>query len=180
MRTRRAVTQVVTWQSAVADALVDGGVTVGAYVPDSRLQGVLARLADQGVALRCLTREEECVGYAAGRRMAGGRPVVLMQCSGLGNSMNVLGSLVVSYQIGIPLVISMRGTLGEGNPSQVPMGRATTQLLGSIGIQAFSVRDPEGTDARHVTRGVVTLAYESQHTAAVVLEPELGGGSEGT
>jgi sulfopyruvate decarboxylase alpha subunit len=151
-------------------------VTVAAFVPDTRLQGILAGLAAREVSLRSLTREEECVGYAAGQRLAGKRPVVLMQSSGLGNAINALGSLVVPYRLGIPLVVSMRGTLGEANPSQVPMGRATVPLLSALGIQSFAVREPE--EATRITDGVWTLAYEAGECAAVLLEAELGGGRE--
>ncbi|GAA4692378.1 thiamine pyrophosphate-binding protein [Pseudonocardia yuanmonensis] len=166
----------IAWAAAVGDALVDGGVDVAAHLPDSRLQGVLARLAERGVAMRCLTREEECVGYAAGRALAGGRPAVLMQCSGLGNSLNALGSLVVPYGIGLPLVLSMRGTLGEANPAQVPIGLATPALLAALAIPVYSIRDPDGRDAASIVGGVLTLARRAGRTAAVALEPELGGG----
>jgi sulfopyruvate decarboxylase alpha subunit len=166
------------WQAAVADALVAAGITVAAYVPDTRLQGVLSLLADNGVAMRSLTREEECVGYAAGQRIAGKRPVVLMQSSGLGNALNALGSLAVPYRLGLPLVVSVRGTLGEANPSQVPLGRSAVQFLGTLGIQAFPVRTAEA--ATQVTAGVVTLAFRAGECAALMLEPELGGGREGS
>jgi sulfopyruvate decarboxylase alpha subunit len=147
-------------------------------VPDTRLQGILTRLAARGVCLRSLTREEECVGYAAGQRIAGRRPVVLMQSSGLGNAINVLGSLVVPYRLGIPLLISMRGTLGEANPSQIPMGRAVVPMLTALGIQGFSVRSAAA--ARQATDGVATLAYDAGECAALILEAELGGGRETT
>jgi sulfopyruvate decarboxylase alpha subunit len=166
----------LTWPVAVADTLAARGVTVAAYVPDTRLQPIISRLADNGICLRSLTREEECVGYAAGQRIAGGRPVVLMQSSGLGNALNAIGSLAVPYGLGLPLVVSMRGTLGEANPSQVPLGRAAGSLLDALGIQAFSVRSAE--TAGPVTAGVVTLAFEAGECAAVILEPELGGGRE--
>jgi sulfopyruvate decarboxylase subunit alpha len=169
--------QRLDWQLAVADTLTARGVTVAAYVPDTRLQGILSRLADNGARMRSLTREEECVGYAAGQRIAGQRPVVLMQSSGLGNALNALGSLAVPYRLGLPLVISMRGTLGEANPSQVPLGRATGQLLGALGIQAFSLRDPAA--AVQATAGTLTLAFEAGECAALMLEAELGGGREG-
>jgi len=165
------------WQLAIADTLTARGVTVAAYVPDTRLQGILSRLADNGVRMRSLTREEECVGYAAGQRIAGKRPVVLMQSSGLGNALNALGSLAVPYRLGLPLVISMRGTLGEANPSQVPLGRATVQLLRALGIQAFSLRAPAA--AVQATAGTLTLAFEASECAALMLEAELGGGREG-
>ena len=166
------------WPVTVADTLVAAGITVAAYVPDTRLQGILSRLADSGVRMRSLTREEECVGYAAGQRIAGQRPVVLMQSSGLGNALNALGSLAVPYRLGLPLVVSMRGTLGEANPSQVPLGRSAVQLLAALGIQAFSVHTTAA--AAPVTAGAVTLAFQAGECAAVMLEPELGGGREGS
>lgn len=165
------------WQIEIADELVRRDVTVAAYVPDTRLQGILARLDERGVLLRSLTREEECVGYAAGQRIAGKRVVVLMQSSGLGNAINALGSLVVPYRLGVPLIISMRGSLGEANPSQIPMGRATPMLLQSLGIQSFALRDP--TVARQVVGGVTTMAFDAGECAAVLLESELGGGRAG-
>jgi sulfopyruvate decarboxylase alpha subunit len=164
------------WQLTVADRLVAGGVEVATFVPDSRLDGVLARLGEHGVLARSLAREEECVAYAAGQRVAGRFPVVLMQTSGVGNALNALGSLAVPYRLGLPLVVSVRGTLGEGNPAQVPIGRATTTLLGAVGIQCFPLRRAE--DAATVTDGVLELAFGAQECAAMLLEPELGGGRE--
>ena len=72
------------WQIELADALIDGGSTVAAFVPDSRLDGIMTRLGERELPLRGLAREEECVAYAAGHRLAGLRTVVLMQCSGVG------------------------------------------------------------------------------------------------
>jgi sulfopyruvate decarboxylase alpha subunit len=166
----------VTWQKALADELAAGGVNVAVQVPDARLDGVVRGLAACGTRIRTLTREEECVGYAAGVRLAGGRPLVLMQCSGLGNALNALGSLVIPYGLGIPLVISMRGTLGEANASQMPLGRATTSLLDALGVQWFPVRS--AGDAASVARGVLRMAYEGGAAAGIILEPELGGGRE--
>jgi sulfopyruvate decarboxylase subunit alpha len=164
------------WQRTIADTLAARGVTVAAYVPDTRLQGILRALAGHNVLMRSLTREEECVGYAAGQRIAGGRPVVLMQSSGLGNAINALGSLAVPYRLGVPLLVSMRGTLGEANPSQIPMGRATAALVGALGIQAFSLRSAAAV--QQATHGVLTLAYDAGECTALMLEPELGGGRE--
>src|SRR3954463_1212034 len=87
----------MTWQEEFADAFIEAGVEVAAWVPDKRLAPVAERLARRGIVLRTLAREEECFGYAAGYRAAGGMPLVLAQCSGLGNSLNAIGSLVIPY-----------------------------------------------------------------------------------
>jgi sulfopyruvate decarboxylase alpha subunit len=160
-----------SWPQALADALIDAGVEVALWVPDKRLAPIATRLAGRDIPVRTLTREEECFGYAAGYRAAGGMPVVLAQCSGLGNSLNAIGSLVVPYGLAFPLVLSMRGTLGERNPAQMPLGRATVATLAALGVQAFPLRDP--ADAAKVVRGAVAVADGARVLAPILLEAEL-------
>ena len=165
------------WQIQIAEALRGADVAAVAYVPDARLRGIVDALGDDGPRLRTLTREEECIAYACGQLAAGARAAVLMQCSGLGNALNALGSFAIPYAIGIPLVLSMRGTLGEENPSQVPMGRATVGLLAALGIPSYPVLDPDR--AGPTMTGVLASAFAAGTTSALILEPELGGQREG-
>jgi len=155
----------------LADALIDAGVEVAAWVPDKRLNLIGARLLERGVPLRTLTREEECFGYAAGHRAAGGLPVVLAQCSGLGNALNAIGSLVIPYGLAFPVILSMRGTLGERNPAQMPLGRSTVATLDALGVQSFPLRDP--ADAARVAKGAVAVAEGARVLAPILLEAEL-------
>jgi sulfopyruvate decarboxylase subunit alpha len=164
------------WQTALAKSCIANGITVAAYVPDSRLHGLLEQLSDESIPLRSMTREEECVAYAAGQRLAGKRPLVLFQSSGLGNCLNALATLAVPSRLGLPLVISMRGALGEANPSQTPIGRATRAILDSVGIQSFPLR--AAADAGVYADGICSLAFKARECSAILLEPELGGGRE--
>jgi sulfopyruvate decarboxylase subunit alpha len=164
------------WQRQIAEAIAASDVAAIAYVPDARLRGIVAALPDDGPVIRALTREEECIAYACGQQAAGARAMVMMQCSGLGNALNAVGSLCIPYGIGVPMILSMRGTLGEGNPSQVPMGRATPAILDALDIQAFNLSDP--AQARAMTEGALTLAFSTGTGAAVVLDAILGGGRE--
>ena len=163
--------QELTWQARLADELVEAGVEVAAWVPDKRLAPIADRLAERGIPLRTLTREDECFGYAAGHRAAGGTPLVLIQCSGLGNSLNAIGSLVIPYGLAFPVVLSMRGTLGERNPAQMPLGRATVATIEALGVQAFPLRDP--ADAAKVVKGAVDVADGARVLAPILLEAEL-------
>jgi sulfopyruvate decarboxylase subunit alpha len=161
----------LTWQQRLADELIEAGVEVAAWVPDKRLAPIADRLAQRGVPLRTLTREDECFGYAAGHRAAGGTPLVMIQCSGLGNSLNAIGSLVIPYGLGFPVVISMRGTLGERNPSQMPLGRATVAMLEALGVQAFPLASPDAV--ARVAKGAVDVADGARVLAPILLEAEL-------
>jgi sulfopyruvate decarboxylase subunit alpha len=160
-----------TWPKDLADALIEAGIEVGAWVPDKRLAPIAVRLAERGIPLRTLTREEECFGYAAGFRAAGGMPLVMVQCSGLGNSLNAIGSLVIPYGLGFPVVVSMRGTLGERNPSQMPLGRTTVGMLDALGVQAFSLTSPDA--ATTIAGGAVGVADGARVLAPILLEAEL-------
>lgn len=171
-----AVPSGLDWQSALADSFIANRISAAVYVPDSRLHGVLQELDAAGTTLRSLAREEECVAYAAGQRLAGKRPLVLFQSSGLGNCLNALATLAVPSRLGLPLVISIRGALGEGNPSQIPIGRATSAMLSAVGIQSFSLRN--AADAQVLSAGVCSLAFRARECAALLLAPELGGGRE--
>jgi sulfopyruvate decarboxylase alpha subunit len=161
----------LTWQRELADALIAAGIEVAAWVPDKRLAPIGERLAERGIPLRTLTREEECFGYAAGYRAAGGMPLVLVQCSGLGNSLNAIGSLVIPYGLGFPVIVSMRGTLGERNPSQMPLGRATVAMLEALGIQPFSLRSPQAVAT--IVKGAIAVGDGARVLAPILLEGEL-------
>ena len=160
-----------TWQARLADELVEAGVEVATWVPDKRLAPIGIRLAERGVPLRTLTREDECFGYAAGHRAAGGTPLVMIQCSGLGNSINAIGSLVIPYGLGFPVVISMRGTLGERNPAQMPLGRTTVAMLEALGVQSFPLSSPDAV--ARIAKGAVDAADGARVLAPILLDAEL-------
>jgi len=91
------------------------------------------------------TREDEAMGIAAGACLAGKKPVVLMQNSGLGSVINPLASLAIPYRIPVLLVVSWRGYQGKDAPEHLIMGQVTTRLLEDIGVQAHVIEreDPE-------------------------------------
>lgn len=90
-----------------------------------------------------VTREEEGFGIAAGAYMGGRKPCILMQNSGLGNSVNVLASLYELYHIPILMIMSHRGTKGEFMSAQVPMGLATPKVLDALNVPYFKPENPE-------------------------------------
>src|SRR5262249_56157841 len=79
-------------------------------------------------------REDVAVGMAAGAWFAGRRPVVLMQNSGLGTSLNALASLSLMYGLPALLVVTWRGYQGKDAPEHLLMGEITPALLQLLGI----------------------------------------------
>ncbi len=112
------------------------------------------------------TREDEALGIASGAYLAGRKPVVLMQNSGLGSAINPLASLNILYRIPILLLISWRGYQREDAPEHLIMGKVTIKLLEDIGVpvQVMSKDDPEAAI-------IVSVEHmkERQIPAAVIL-----------
>ena len=161
------------WATGVAEGLWAGGCRDIVYVPDNPLSHILAALSRDHQEVRTIlaTREEEAMGIAAGLCLGGRRPAVLMQSSGLGNTLNAVGSLLLAYQLPAVLVISMRGDPGEWNWAQVPMGRAVAPVLHAFGVQQVTVE--RGEDARPLVLAAATLAFATRSLAACLLPRRL-------
>jgi sulfopyruvate decarboxylase subunit alpha len=142
------------WAAGVCEGVHAAGIRDVVYVPDNPLSHVLGEFERRyrDVRLLLATREEEAFGIAAGLYLGGRLPAVMLQSSGLGNSLNALTSLLLPYQIPVLMVVSMRGDLGEWNAAQVPMGRAVRSILESIDIPHVT---PDSADS---TADTVRLA----------------------
>src|SRR3954462_3569146 len=129
------------WATGVCAGVHAAGSRDVVYVPDNPLSHVLRTFEQQFRDVRMIleTREEEAFGIAAGLYLGGRLPTVLLQSSGLGNSLNALTSLLIPYQIPVLIVVSMRGDAGEWNAAQVPMGQAVRGILDAISIPHATV-----------------------------------------
>ncbi len=130
-----------------ASALEGVGFDFFTGVPCSLIGSVLVALADRGYVAE--TREDAAMGLAAGAFMAGRRPVVLMQNSGLGVSLNAIGSLQQIYELPCLLVITWRGFGGKDAPEHLVMGRVMPNLLDAYEIEWRALgKRPLEDDAR--------------------------------
>jgi sulfopyruvate decarboxylase subunit alpha len=157
------------WAVGVCAGLYAAGSRDVVYVPDNPLSHVLAELGEQygDVRLVLATREEEAFGIAAGLYLGGRRPTVMLQSSGLGNSLNAITSLVLPYQIPMLIVVSMRGDAGEWNAAQVPMGRAVRTIFDAIGMPHTTVDSPD--EANEIVHVAATTAFGTRTAAACLL-----------
>jgi sulfopyruvate decarboxylase subunit alpha len=133
------------WAAGVCAGVHAAAIRDVVYVPDNPLSHVL-RIFEQefkDVRLVLATREEEAFGIAAGLYLGGRKPAVLLQSSGLGNSLNAITSLLIPYQIPVLMVISMRGDASEWNAAQVPMGRSLPAMLDALGISYSRVESAD-------------------------------------
>ncbi len=133
-----------------------------------KLLDELIRLVEKDSRFQHLpvTREEEGVGVCAGTALTGTFPVLTMQNSGIGNSINAFASLTLFYELPLLLLVSHRGTPGEKIGAQFPMGKATTKLLEAVGIEYFILETAEDID---LIRDALHKAKKESKPVAVLL-----------
>ncbi len=112
-------------------------------VPCSLLGALIERLEGSGYVPA--PREDAAIGMASGAYLAGKRPAVLMQNSGIGYSLNVLTSLNLIYKIPVLCLVTYRG-LGPDAPEHIIMGKSCVALLKEVGMTCL-VPEKEGLAA---------------------------------
>ncbi|HEY8474325.1 MAG TPA: hypothetical protein VIL37_17050 [Natronosporangium sp.] len=162
-----------TWPAEVYRLLRERGVTQFAYVPDAGHRQLidLAHADPEAHAIPCTT-EEEGVGIVAGAHLGGTTGVLLMQSSGVGNTVNFL-SLIEHCRFPFLSIVTMRGDYGEQNPWQFAMGRAVEPVFHAMGVMTLRADTP--TDAvRTVTAGLDMAEVGGQAVAVLLTQRLLG------
>jgi phosphonopyruvate decarboxylase len=118
-----------------AEILEARGFDFFAGVPCSLIEDLVAVLERHPrLPYVAAVREDAAVGVAAGAWLAGRRPAVLMQNSGLGTSLNALASLSLMYGFPALLVVTWRGHGGKDAPEHILTGEISPRLLDLLGV----------------------------------------------
>jgi sulfopyruvate decarboxylase alpha subunit len=161
------------WPEAIHRELSAAGVRVVGYVPDAGHKRLIELCqTDKEMRAVVLTTEEEGIGLAAGAWLGGQKSALLMQSSGVGNIVNVLG-MVRECRFPLVTLVTMRGEQGEFNPWQVPMGQAVRPVLEAMGTVVQYV-DKED-EVAPVVNAAFRLAFNSYASVAVLISQRLIG-----
>lgn len=154
--------------------LQSAGIHFYTGVPDSLLKAFCACVSEYVVPESHVITANEggAVAMATGYHLASGRvPLVYMQNSGLGNSINPLLSLADPevYSIPVLLLIGWRGEPGfPDEPQHVKQGRVQSKLLDAMEIP-WAVIGPDSVDFETVTRNMITRAESEKRPVALVI-----------
>ena len=156
-----------------AEEIMEGlkacSIGVVASVPCVNLSSLLKSLDDCEIKHIAVSREEEGVGICAGAYLGGMNAALVMQNSGLGNSINALASLDLLYHIPLLMIMSHRGVENESVCAQVPMGKLTIPLLEDLGIPYLEIK--EGDDGKNAVLKAWERAESQQKPSAVLVKP---------
>jgi sulfopyruvate decarboxylase subunit alpha len=84
-----------------------------------------------------VSREEDGIGIAAGISLGGKTPVVMIQDTGIGNSLLAITAFCQAYHVPMLILVTRRGGLGEINSSVQYFSEPLPRVLDDCGIQAF-------------------------------------------
>ncbi len=161
------------WSREAYRAFSDHRIRLVSYVPDAGLKRLIELCqGDAGMRAVPLTTEEEGVGLAMGAWLGGEKSALLLQSSGVGNLVNVLGALR-ECRLPFLMVVTMRGEEGEFNRWQVPMGRAAPAVLEGMGVRVVRVEEAE--EVGPALRQALTRAFEGGQAVALLLAQSLIG-----
>ena len=161
------------WRDDIFEVFQDHDIKQVYHVPDagpSRL--IEACQKSNSVRTLALTTEEEGIAIAAGAWLGGQRSALLMQSSGVGNTINMVG-LTKTLRFPFLTLITMRGDYGEFNSWQYPMGQGTPKVLEAMGLLLYSVDKAE--DVKATVDAAARSAFHGGQSVAVLLRQRLIG-----
>ena len=166
--------ETVAWPADIFDVLTAHHVRQVAYVPDAGHKELIELCAAAGGPMEMvpLTTEEEGVALLADAWLGGQRGVLLMQSSGVGNCVNMF-SLIRTCRFPLLSLVTMRGSEGEFNPWQVPLGRITGDILERTGHAVFAL--DEAARSGETVDAAARAAFEGPAAAAVLISQRLVG-----
>lgn len=134
----------------------------------------LFRLLPESFETVELLREEDGVGVCAGAYLAGRKPAMFIQSSGLGNMLNALLSLSRTCELPLPVIASWRGVYQETIPAQVPFNAALPGILKAADIPCVIVYHPHEFDR---ISQMIDTAFRCHTPAVALISPQCWEGN---
>jgi len=159
----------VDWRDQIFEVFQDHDVKQVYHVPDALIE---ACQTSNSIRTLALTTEEEGIPLAAGAWLGGQRSVLLMQSSGVGNTINLMG-MPKTLRFPFLTLITMRGDWGEFNSWQYPMGQGTPKVLEAMGVLLYSVETAD--EVKATVDAAARSAFNGGQAVAVLLRQKLIG-----
>jgi sulfopyruvate decarboxylase len=154
-------------ENQIIDELKAQGIDLVSAIPCDRAKDLFFRLPEEFRYIG-LTREEDGVGISAGAYLAGARPLIALQSSGLGNMLNAILSLTTTFGLPLPILASWRGGTTEVIPAQIPFNRPLPRILAAAGIPCTIIANRNHTKE---IGDAIASAYRNRTPHVILIRP---------
>ncbi len=144
-----------------------------AMLPCDRIKALLP-LIEKNIKTIPLTREENGVGICAGLFLGGKRSVMVIQSTGIGNMINALTSLNLTYGIPLPVIASWRGVYKEQIEAQRHLGKKLPAILDAAGIRHTMIGSKDELDK---IDAAINDSFENASPHVMLISPAVWEGS---
>ena len=155
---------------SIIDAVKSARVEFIASVPDiTTSNGLLWPISrDPALKLVRLCKEDEGISVCAGLSYCDKRAILLMQQTGLMDSLNALRAMGVDYGLPICMMVGLLGKEPELHPSQSKSYgvRVIMPVLEAMGIAHHLIQEPGEVD---VIRPAIESAYQSSRPVCLLI-----------
>jgi sulfopyruvate decarboxylase subunit alpha len=156
--------------AAIIDEFKRCGVEFIVSVPDRvTSESVLRRVAaDTALKLVRVCKEDEGVSICAALSVCGKRAVLLMQCTGLLDSVNALRAIAVEYEQPVVMMVGLLGHESESPPAESPKYGISVvpRILDAMNI-AYEVLHSAGDEKRIAP--AIERAYANSTPLAILI-----------
>ncbi len=160
-------------EQKVVKILKDNSIDIVATLPCDRIK-VLLPLISKSIQTIPLTREENGVGICAGVYLGGKKPVMVIQSTGIGNMINALLSLNLTYDIPLPVLASWRGVYNESIEAQVQLGKRMPAILDAARVKFTKIESRDELDEIDL---VIKDAFNNARPHIALISPAVWEGS---
>ncbi|MFZ3385537.1 MAG: sulfopyruvate decarboxylase subunit beta [Candidatus Methanoperedens sp.] len=162
-----------TPEHKIIDILKQNRIDIAATLPCDRIKALLPLIA-RNIKTIPLTREENGVGICAGVYLGGGRTVMVIQSTGIGNMINALLSLNLTYNIPLPIIASWRGVYKESIEAQWQLGRRLPEIMAASGIKCTIIES-----LKEIGRldEAIKESFSNFHPHVILISPAVWEGS---
>ena len=154
-------------------SLNNNRIDIAATLPCDRIKALLPLIA-RNIKTIPLTREENGIGICAGVYLGGGRPVMVIQSTGIGNMINALLSLNLTYGIPLPIIASWRGVYKESIEAQWQFGKKLPTILEASGIKFTIIESLKEIDRLDEA---IKESFGNSHPHVILISPAVWEGS---
>jgi sulfopyruvate decarboxylase TPP-binding subunit len=146
------------------------GVAYALMLPDLHTSaGLLGPLTQSGdPPIIRLAREDEGIGIASGLSFCGKRALLMMQYTGLLDSVNALRAVSLDYKLPLAMMVGLLGHDPEKPPHESPRYgvRVVTPILDAMGIQHHTLYDDRDLGKIRIA---IDSAYDASKPVAILL-----------